>query len=89
MMEPCVAPIIKYPVRNIIPNLVYSAKGSEVETVIIDGQFIVEGHKVLGLDEKEVITKAMTAAKRVCDKADVSFRKQKTALQEMMENNCL
>ncbi len=89
MMEPCVAPIIKYPVRNIVPNLVYSAKGSEVETVIIDGQFIVEGHKVLGLDEKEVITKAMTAAKRVCDKADVSFRKQKTALQEMMENNCL
>ncbi|WNC16080.1 hypothetical protein [Brevibacillus brevis] len=36
-----------------MPNLVYSARGSEVETVIIDGQIIMEDRKLLTVDEKQ------------------------------------
>jgi 5-methylthioadenosine/S-adenosylhomocysteine deaminase len=89
MMQPAVAPIIKYPVRNIVPNLVYSAKGSEVETVIIDGESIIEDFKVLSVNERTVVSEAMAAAKRVCDKAAKDFFAQKTPLFEMMENDCL
>ena len=43
-----------YPRNNIVSGLVYSAKGSEVETVIINGEIVTEGRRVLTMDEQEV-----------------------------------
>ncbi len=34
------------PVHDIINSLVYCAKGSDVETVIIDGQVVMQGRKL-------------------------------------------
>lgn len=31
--RPSISPILTKPVRNIVPNLVYSARGDEVDTV--------------------------------------------------------
>ncbi len=45
------------PRNNLIAGLSYSANGSEVETVIIDGKVTMEGRKVLTLDESLVYTK--------------------------------
>jgi 5-methylthioadenosine/S-adenosylhomocysteine deaminase len=59
------SPIFDDPIRNIIPNLVYSARGDEVETVIIDGKVVVENHKILTINEEEVIIQANQAAKRI------------------------
>lgn len=42
------------PRNNLIAGLSYSANGSEVETVIIDGQVTMEGRKVLTMDEELV-----------------------------------
>ncbi len=37
--------------------LVYSAKGSDVETVIIDGRIVMQNHKVLTVDIEEIMEK--------------------------------
>lgn len=43
-----------YPRNNVVSSLVYSAKGSEVETVMINGEFVMRDNKVLTINEKEV-----------------------------------
>ena len=43
-----------YPTSNIISGLVYSATGREVETVIIDGQPVMENNRLLTIDTKKV-----------------------------------
>ncbi len=45
------------PRNNLIAGLSYSANGSEVETVIIDGQTVMEDRKVLTMDEALVYKK--------------------------------
>ncbi len=45
------------PRNNLLAGLSYSANGSEVDTVIIDGKITMEGRKVLTLDEKLVYQK--------------------------------
>ena len=45
------------PRNNLIAGLSYSANGSEVETVIIDGKVTMENRKVLTLDEELVYKK--------------------------------
>ena len=62
---PAMCPAIFDPVRNIIPNLVYSANGSEVEMVIIDGKVVMEDRILLTVDEKQAIAAAQQAAAEV------------------------
>ena len=64
MLHPHMTPIILSPVRNIVPNLIYSADGREVETVIINGKVIVDEGALLTIDLKETIRHANEAAKR-------------------------
>lgn len=43
------------PLHNEVQNLVYSATGDSVETVIIDGKLVMEKRQVLTIDEGEVL----------------------------------
>ncbi len=45
------------PRNNLVAGLSYSANGSEVETVIIDGKIVMEDRKVLTMDEELVYKK--------------------------------
>ena len=45
------------PRNNLIAGLSYSANGSEVETVIIDGKIVMEDRKILTMDEEVVYKK--------------------------------
>lgn len=45
------------PNNNLMAGLCYSANGSEVDTVIIDGKITMEGRKILTMNEEEVYTK--------------------------------
>ncbi len=45
------------PRNNLLAGLSYSANGSEVDTVIINGQITMEGRKILTMDEKLVYQK--------------------------------
>jgi 5-methylthioadenosine/S-adenosylhomocysteine deaminase len=46
------------PVHDFYANMVYSARGSDVETVIVDGRVLMEGGMVMTLDEEEVRLRA-------------------------------
>ena len=54
------------PENDVCTNIVYSANGSDVEVVMIDGKIIMQHRKMTNLDEKEVIRHVKKIAKRLC-----------------------
>jgi len=50
------------PLHDPYANIVYSARGSDVDTVIVDGKILMEERKVKTLDELEVMQKAQRTA---------------------------
>jgi 5-methylthioadenosine/S-adenosylhomocysteine deaminase len=69
LKTPQTTPILTTPIRNIVPNLVYSARGSEVDTVIVDGRIIMENRKILTVREEKVLEDAQRAAEKIAGKA--------------------
>jgi 5-methylthioadenosine/S-adenosylhomocysteine deaminase len=65
MREPGLSPVILEPVCNIVPNLVYAARGHEVETVVIDGCVIMKDRKILTVNEDQVVDEAQQAANQL------------------------
>ncbi|QGT99096.1 S-adenosylhomocysteine deaminase [Candidatus Syntrophocurvum alkaliphilum] len=53
------------PRYDLIANLVYSAQGSDVNTVIIDGQVIMKDGNIVVFDEQEVLNKCKDVAERL------------------------
>jgi cytosine/adenosine deaminase-related metal-dependent hydrolase len=53
------------PVRNPVSSLVYAANGSDVETVIVNGNIVMKNRRLLTINEEEVIEKAQEAALEV------------------------
>ena len=53
------------PENDIATNIVYSANGADVDTVIVDGKLVMQNRKIMTLDEKEVIKQVKKVAKRV------------------------
>lgn len=62
------------PHRNLISNIVYSSTGADVDTVIIDGEMIVENGIVKTIDEEAVIEKVMDVSEKVDKKARIKVR---------------
>lgn len=54
-----------YPRVNLPAALVYSANGSEVETVLIDGRVVLENGHLPDVDEEEIYAKVQEAAERM------------------------
>jgi hypothetical protein len=54
--------VLKGPVRNIVPNLVYVASGHEVRTVMVAGSILVRDGVVLTADEGAIRSEAQTQA---------------------------
>ena len=48
-------PVVKQPVRNYVPNLVYSARGSEVCRVMVAGKTLYRDGEYLTVDEPELM----------------------------------
>jgi 5-methylthioadenosine/S-adenosylhomocysteine deaminase len=70
---PHLVPHIITPVRNVAPNIVYYSRGDEVETVIVNGKFVVENRRCVTLDEEEVMAKAQKASDEITSKAAEDF----------------
>ena len=51
---PSMLPVYTYPMRNMVPNLVYSARGAEVSLVAVDGKVIMQDGTFTYVDEKRV-----------------------------------
>ena len=53
------------PDNDVCSNIVYSANGADVDTVMIDGKVIMQNRKMVNLDEKEVMKQVKKIAKRI------------------------
>jgi 5-methylthioadenosine/S-adenosylhomocysteine deaminase len=53
------------PLYNIYSQLVYSAGGSEVDSVIVNGKLIMENRTILTVNEKEIMDQARELAGRI------------------------
>lgn len=55
LKKPTMLPVYTQPMRNIVPNLVYSARGDEVALAAVEGKVIYKDGKILNIDEEEVL----------------------------------
>ena len=51
-----------YPLHNVISALAYSAQGSDVDTVIVDGKIIMEKREIKTLDIEKIKYEAEKAS---------------------------
>jgi 5-methylthioadenosine/S-adenosylhomocysteine deaminase len=86
---PHMMPIITHPVRNVAPNIVYSARGDEVETVIIDGKIVVQDSNVLTMDEEKIMEDAQKASDEICAAAAEDFFKAGSQLAKAVKKGLL
>jgi 5-methylthioadenosine/S-adenosylhomocysteine deaminase len=57
------------PVHDIVNSLVYCAKGSDVDTVIINGEVIMQGRRLLTLDEREILGMAQQLGRELRERS--------------------
>ncbi|HZW49777.1 MAG TPA: amidohydrolase family protein [Bacillota bacterium] len=62
--QPHLAPFGIMPVQR----LVYHAQGQDVDTVIVDGEIMMENRKMLACDEKQILTDAEQAFHELCNR---------------------
>ena len=53
------------PMHDLMANIVYSAQAADVDTVIINGQLIMENRKILTFDEQQVLDQAEKHAREL------------------------
>lgn len=56
------------PVHNLISNLVYCGKASDVETVVVDGRIVVDSRRIAGVDLPELYRSVADAVARITKK---------------------
>lgn len=59
------------PSHDLVSNLVYAVRGSDVDTVIVDGRLLMRHRVVLTLDEEKIMANAHEAARRVTVRAGI------------------
>jgi 5-methylthioadenosine/S-adenosylhomocysteine deaminase len=84
LRRPTMVPVHVEPMRNLVPNLVYAARGDEVSTVVIDGSIVVEDGRVQRIDENEILAEAQRLADPVGPAAAEDFWRVASANAEMM-----
>ena len=58
--------------KNLASALVYSAQTTDVQTVIVDGQILMQNRALLTLNEKEVISEAARESRELIQRAGIS-----------------
>lgn len=70
---PSMQPVYTYPMRNIVPNLVYSARGQEVALSVVNGKVIMRDGKILAIDEAEYMEAVKKYPSEIGEKAAKEF----------------
>lgn len=89
LQDPSFFPVYTKPIRNIVPNLVYAARGHEVETTIIDGKVIMENRNILTIDELSEIKKAQKAAEQIAIRSENDILQADSDILKMMSEGLL
>ena len=66
-------PVYTYPMRNIVPNLVYSARGREVVLSVVAVKVIMRDQKLLNVDEQQLIEEVKKYPEEVGKRAAKEF----------------
>ena len=83
LKKPSMMPVLRSPVRNIVPNLVLSARGDEVVMSIIDGKVIYENGKIATIDEDELLEFVQQETEAVNEQASKEVIRRKTFQHRM------
>ena len=78
------SPVLLEPIRNIVPNLVYAANGSEVKTVMVAGKVLMRDRQVLTADEAAIRAEAQIQAEAVAQRVAADPLHKEMALLEAM-----
>ena len=89
LRRPALTPVHTRPMRNIVPNLVYAARGDEVSTVIVDGEVVLADGRLVRVDEAEVLADAQHVANRVGPAAADDFWRADAAGAQLMRSGHL
>ena len=73
LFVPSMLPVYTYPMRNIVPNLVYSARGNEVVLSVVNGRIIMKDQKMLTIDEQEYLQEIQTYPAGIGERASREF----------------
>jgi 5-methylthioadenosine/S-adenosylhomocysteine deaminase len=87
--SPHLTPRLGRPIRNIVPNIVHLATGSEVSTVIVDGHIIMDDSQVRTMDEKRVVSDAQDTAEELARRAEADVIEADSGLVRMMREGRL
>lgn len=66
-------PIFTKPMRNIVPNLVYSARGNEVILSVVDGKIIYKDQILLNVDEEACLAEIESRIDGISERAEKEF----------------
>ncbi len=76
LKKPHLTPVLRRPRLNVISLLIYSAVGSDVDTMIVDGRVLMLHRRVLSVDEAQIVSEAQNAAEDMMQRtgiADLQF----------------
>ncbi len=59
------------PMHDPIANMVYAMRAENVESVMVDGHWLMKDHKLLTVNEMEIIQEAKLRAKAIAQRADI------------------
>ena len=68
--RPHLCPLIAAPRSNVVFSLVYYATGADVDTVVVDGQIVIEGRQLLTLDETSILARLQEHSQQLWDRAE-------------------
>jgi 5-methylthioadenosine/S-adenosylhomocysteine deaminase len=71
LQQPYFIPLVDRPKCNIINQLIYAASGHDVDTVLVDGEIVVQNHRVVTVDENQVLREGSQRAKDLIARSGV------------------
>ncbi|WDP85424.1 MAG: amidohydrolase family protein [Desulfobacter sp.] len=89
LSTPTMAPVYTQPMRNLVPNLVYSARGHEVSTLAVNGKILYDKGCYLTLDLPHTLGRANQYAAGLGSRGTKNFKKINEANAQMMKHNLL
>ena len=73
LRTPTMSPVFVNPMRNMVPNLVYSARGEEISLVAVDGRILVRDGRALTVDQDQIVAEAQRYAEPIGKASEKEF----------------
>jgi 5-methylthioadenosine/S-adenosylhomocysteine deaminase len=73
LAKPAMMPVYTKPMRNMVPNLVYSARGDEVALSAVNGRIIYRDGKLRNIDEQAVLADVQRHVPGIAEGASEEF----------------